>query len=59
MLLYYGSPDGPSTEPDWTLQGEATTAAWEKRCCLSGDVNGDGYDDIAEPELVRPTNYRS
>ena len=47
MLLYYGSPAGPSTDPDWALQGETTGSRLGEKVLAVGDVNGDGYDDIA------------
>jgi hypothetical protein len=44
-FLYFGSPSGPSLFPSWTWetnQGFATLLAGGV-----GDVNGDGFDDIA------------
>ncbi len=53
VFLYYGSPSGLSTSPDWT--GEIDMAGARLGCSVSadGDVNGDGYDDI----LAGATSY--
>ncbi len=42
--VFYGSPDGLSSEPDWVL-----TDHWQT--CPAGDVNGDGYDDLFTASL--------
>jgi hypothetical protein len=43
---YYGSADGLSAEPDWTVT-DPQAASWYGRTVGGpGDVNGDGYDDV-------------
>jgi len=46
-FLYYGSADGPSSNPDWEFYGGQASAALGNAVSSVGDVNGDGYDDIA------------
>ncbi|MEC8192849.1 MAG: integrin alpha, partial [Myxococcota bacterium] len=47
VFVFYGSADGLPTEPDWT--GESNQANAQYGTCVSsvGDVNGDGFADIA------------
>ncbi|MCB0206856.1 MAG: FG-GAP repeat protein, partial [Anaerolineae bacterium] len=58
MLLYYGSPTGPSTEPDWTLQSDEAGRRMGEQVLTAGDINGDGYGDIAFLSF-RPSRYGS
>ena len=57
MLLFYGSPTGPSGDPDWTLQGEATAGRLGEKVLAVGDVNGDGYGDIASQSYHQSPYY--
>ncbi len=44
-FVFYGSPSGLSSTPDWT--GESNqTYAYLGSCSSAGDVNGDGFSDI-------------
>ncbi len=45
--LYLGGPKGPQRIPTWTFKGMDSTAAVGTNICNAGDLNGDGYDDIA------------
>lgn len=47
VFIYTGSPAGPSTTPEIVYRGDHPMGSFG--CALSGggDVNGDGYDDIA------------
>ncbi len=46
VFVYYGSDNGPSTSPDWTAEGNQTSADFGIGVSMAGDVNCDGYDDI-------------
>ncbi|MBK8988676.1 MAG: FG-GAP repeat protein [Chloroflexi bacterium] len=46
-FLFLGSAAGLSGTPDWTAVGGQTNAAFGTAIALVGDVNGDGYDDVA------------
>lgn len=48
-LAYYGSPNGLSTYPDWTAVGavEPQARLVHVRAEGLGDVNRDGFDDVA------------
>ncbi len=46
IFLYYGSPNGFSRTPDWTVDGQQANAALGHAVSTAGDVNGDGYADI-------------
>lgn len=43
---YYGSPQGLSTQPDWTAPNDQPTPYVYLSLAGAGDVNGDGYDDV-------------
>ena len=43
VLVYLGSPSGPSTTPAFTLTG---AGAFGTSIAAAGDVNGDGYADV-------------
>ncbi len=47
VYLYYGSPSGLSTTPDWVAEGKHHDLYLGRVLATAGDVNGDGYDDIA------------
>src|SRR5262249_45503506 len=43
---FFGSQDGPSLTPDWSLEGNTDQAELGESVGTAGDVNGDGYDDV-------------
>jgi hypothetical protein len=43
---FHGSPSGPSVSPDWTAEGDQTSAFSGAGVSSAGDVNGDGYSDV-------------
>jgi len=45
VFLYFGSPAGPSSAPDWTCT-IATQSGLLARATGVGDVDADGYDDL-------------
>ncbi len=45
VYVYYGSPSGISSEPDWTAESNQAYAYFGYSVS-SGDFNGDGYDDV-------------
>ncbi len=45
-FVYLGSASGPSTSPDWTVDGDLGGAEFGRSVATAGDVNGDGYDDV-------------
>ena len=45
--VYYGSADGPSPSADWTTESDQIGAEFGTFVGTAGDVNGDGYADIA------------
>ncbi len=47
VFLYYGSASGPLASPDWTFELNQAGAWLGNRVAAAGDVNGDGYDDVA------------
>jgi len=46
-LLFSGSSAGPSAVPDWTVLGGQDAAALGTWVAAPGDVDGDGFGDIA------------
>lgn len=46
VLVFHGSPAGPSITPDWIMDGNSTDAMFGDGLSTAGDVNGDGYDDL-------------
>lgn len=47
VFLYLGSPTGLATEPSWTAVGESRGDWFGNFAIGVGDVNGDGWDDVA------------
>ena len=47
VALYLGGPRGLSTEPAWVPYGEQVGSQYGYSLHGIGDVNGDGFDDIA------------
>ena len=45
--VYYGSPAGLSTTANWTAEGNQAGAHFGHDVGTAGDVNGDGYADLA------------
>jgi hypothetical protein len=45
-FVYYGSADGPSVTPSWTVESNHVLARFGRSVASAGDVNNDGYDDI-------------
>ncbi|MFI5171645.1 MAG: T9SS type A sorting domain-containing protein [Chitinophagales bacterium] len=45
--LFLGGPKGPQRIPTWTFKGLDSTDVVGTNICNAGDLNGDGYDDIA------------
>ncbi len=46
-FVYYGSPAGLSITADWTAEGDQDQARFSYPVRTAGDVNGDGYADLA------------
>jgi len=51
--LYFGSETGPSLTPDWSIEGGTENDLLGQNVTAAGDVNGDGFSDIA----VSAPNY--
>jgi Zn-dependent metalloprotease/uncharacterized protein YcfL len=54
--LYFGSPSGPSLQPNWTAQDGDVTTTFGASVGAIGDYNHDGYDDIVVGD---PIYYQS
>jgi len=46
-FLYHGSATGLSASPDWTAEGGQNLADFGQFVSTAGDVNGDGFSDVA------------
>jgi hypothetical protein len=46
-FLFYGSPQGPMDQALWVAVGAQASAQFGDALGTAGDVNGDGYSDIA------------
>jgi len=47
VYVFHGSQDGLSLEPDRLLVGTQSGATFGSALSLTGDLNGDGFDDLA------------
>ncbi len=47
VFVFKGGSSGLSASPDWTLQVDQAWAGFGRGVAGVGDINGDGYDDIA------------
>lgn len=45
--LYLGSATGPGALPDWTTDGTISGGLYANSVAAAGDVNGDGFADVA------------
>ncbi len=45
-FVYFGSPNGPSQTPSWTIEGNQANAFFGVSVSTAGDVNKDGYADV-------------
>ena len=46
-LIFYGHAGGPGSTPDWSVLGENTNDLFGRSVAGIGDVDGDGYSDVA------------
>ncbi|MEW5986899.1 MAG: FG-GAP-like repeat-containing protein [Chloroflexota bacterium] len=46
VYVYYGSPGGLSSTPDWTVRGEQADDGFGASVGTAGDVNDDSYADV-------------
>ncbi len=46
-VVFFGSASGPASNPDWSYHGGVSDAEFGSAVASAGDLNGDGYDDIA------------
>lgn len=54
--LHYGSAAGPSATPGWTVTGGAPGQRWGSAVSGAGDMNRDGFADIAVGSFHDATN---
>jgi hypothetical protein len=47
VFVFYGGPSGPSTAPDVTITGTADSFLFGEFAVNAGDLDGDGFTDIA------------
>ena len=45
-FLFYGSPTGPGSSPDWTFIGDQSGGDFGGSVADAGDLNNDGYGDV-------------
>ena len=60
-FVYHGSRQGLSRKPDWTAEANQAHALFGSSAASAGDVNGDGFADVASdsgspPPRGPPTN---
>ncbi len=61
MQFYHGSPDGLIHPPSWSVQGAKYNDKYGEVVAPAGDVNGDGYADVAVSavEFSSDTGYNN
>jgi hypothetical protein len=48
IYVFYGSAQGPALKPSWSAQGDGAAPLSFGDCTIpTGDINGDGFDDLA------------
>ena len=47
VWLFHGSPSGPATTPSWQADGDQVSQRLGAAVSTAGDVNNDGFDDLA------------
>ena len=57
--LFLGDPSGLGSDPDWTAEGATTASIFGRAVAGGGDVNGDGYGDIAVGAPYETTTWSS
>lgn len=58
-FLFYGTAAGPEPEPSWAVYGGVPWAYYGWAVSSAGDVNGDGYADVATGATRCSDNERS
>jgi Zn-dependent metalloprotease len=46
VFAYYGSPNGPTTTPNWIAESNVPSMGFGTSISAAGDLNADGYDDV-------------
>src|SRR5439155_10997827 len=54
VLLFLGSASGLGPDPAWIKQGNVQSGAFGDGVSGAGDVNGDGFDDVAVGDSPAP-----
>ncbi len=56
VYVFYGSVDGPNTEPNWLIDSDQANAWLGASVSAAGDVSGDGVDDliVGAPKYINP-----